>query len=555
MAVTSERVPEGGNHEQTTQAGSSSESSSTPPPQLLDTASLNGQVPHNDFDSSSLPDANDFDSLAEVSLDDMLLEGTMTGDLNMEDLEDFADYSAFAQKLRHAPRAVEPLQPVPEQPFPFLRLPLELRQQVYGLYFDANDRLDPDALGGGGGMYNFEFKILRVSKQIYQEARAVWRRDNVFVKLETPWPTAGEDLYHSMWYKLDLNQTVHHISHEGLVPIVAAGRRADKFTQYTGRVLINAPQHDVTVAEYTIILLLDDLPKFTNIWYYSALGHPNLNPLLYLTFSLHDPDFPTDSKPFPLNLQNKLLLPFETVRCLAGTAFVGYDSSVVAKLRHLMEAPYPTVQESCEQAASLTDAGDVLLASPQTVQQAIDAYTSAFDAIHIKIQGRKRRVLADGFFDDMILEGRFANMPGDYVRVVLRLRLVAGMVLAYLRLGRPHDAAFWGMRTIRLVRERIDFDREDWDLHFEGAIDMWHIHARTGTAFAIMESVEGCGQELDLYEQDDVNSSTLWHLATKRMMGKEREAAREKMVSEIEEFGFGKCVEGKGAWAPSGESA
>lgn len=41
-----------------------------------------------------------------------------------------------------------------------------------------------------GGMYNFEFALLRASKQIWQEALRSWRK-NVFVRIETPWPHAG----------------------------------------------------------------------------------------------------------------------------------------------------------------------------------------------------------------------------------------------------------------------------------------------------------------------------------------------------------------------------
>ena len=36
-----------------------------------------------------------------------------------------------------------------------------------------------------GGMYNFEFALLRANKQIWQEALRSWRK-NVFVRIETP---------------------------------------------------------------------------------------------------------------------------------------------------------------------------------------------------------------------------------------------------------------------------------------------------------------------------------------------------------------------------------
>lgn len=80
-------------------------------------------------------------------------------------------------------------------PSPFLRLPLELREQIYSLYFKPSDRLHTspalEAQGLFGGVYRFEFDLWRTSRQIYEESSRVWRRENVFVKIATPWPSAG----------------------------------------------------------------------------------------------------------------------------------------------------------------------------------------------------------------------------------------------------------------------------------------------------------------------------------------------------------------------------
>jgi hypothetical protein len=80
-------------------------------------------------------------------------------------------------------------------PFPFLSLPLELRESIYSLYFKPADRLVQghilESQGFFGGVYKFDFDVCRVSKQVYREAQAVWRRENVFVKIATPWPSAG----------------------------------------------------------------------------------------------------------------------------------------------------------------------------------------------------------------------------------------------------------------------------------------------------------------------------------------------------------------------------
>lgn len=81
------------------------------------------------------------------------------------------------------------------KPFPFLRLPLELREAIYSLYFKPADRLiqntSLEAQGYFGGVYKFDLDLWRVNKQVYEESRRVWQRENVFVKIATPWPSAG----------------------------------------------------------------------------------------------------------------------------------------------------------------------------------------------------------------------------------------------------------------------------------------------------------------------------------------------------------------------------
>lgn len=85
---------------------------------------------------------------------------------------------------------------VPSQKhFPFLALPLELREAIYSLYFKPADRLakNPalEAQGFFGGVYQFDVALWGVNRQLHHEARRVWKRENVFVKISTPWPSAG----------------------------------------------------------------------------------------------------------------------------------------------------------------------------------------------------------------------------------------------------------------------------------------------------------------------------------------------------------------------------
>lgn len=85
--------------------------------------------------------------------------------------------------------------PAPAPAFPFLRLPLELREQVYSHYFHPGDHLVRntalESKGFFGGVYHWDLDVFYVNKQIHRESKRVWRRENIFVKIATPWPSAG----------------------------------------------------------------------------------------------------------------------------------------------------------------------------------------------------------------------------------------------------------------------------------------------------------------------------------------------------------------------------
>lgn len=114
--------------------------------------------------------------------------------------------------------------------FNFLGLPLELRQQIYSLYFKPADRIIPhehvrcrrptqwddgDEFTSedsvclySGGKYNFEFDIFLVCKEVKEEAQEVWRRENVFVTICTPWPQAGRG-FNRVWGRLARDEEIY----------------------------------------------------------------------------------------------------------------------------------------------------------------------------------------------------------------------------------------------------------------------------------------------------------------------------------------------------------
>ncbi|KAH9860897.1 hypothetical protein IAQ61_010632 [Plenodomus lingam] len=407
----------------------------------------------------------------------------------------------------------------PTKQSPFFTLPLELREQIYSLYHKPADRLVRnhilDAQGLFGGVYEFDFALWRANKQVYEEARRVWRRENVFMKIGLPWPSAG---------------IVNHISAEGLVPIVCTDEKADLFENEHALVQITAPFHQ-TMPEHMAVILVDDVHLFSQIWFYSALSYPMMNDRLATTFILQDPYNPGEEKPnIPLSLQRRLLLPFEHIKGLYSLEIRGYDPSVEAELRRRMAVPLPTLVEYLDQATDLLVKGDAILKANQP-EQALEVYVQAFKAIHIIINGRTRRVLADVFFHQLITTGRYSGQTGMTVRVMLRLRLVARTIVCYLALSRFDEAAFWGMRSIRIMREAMDIEFEEFLSEFVGGSDVGLIYMRTGVAFWNMEQDRGrWGTVLHEYrEEEDAKSELLWEGARRHLGKQSKEAVRREL--------------------------
>jgi hypothetical protein len=283
-------------------------------------------------------------------------------------------------------------------------------------------------------------------------------------------------------------------------------------------VQITAPFHQA-VPEHTVIVLLDDLYLFTQTWYYSALSYPMLNDRLSTAFILLSPD----SKPTSISIQRRLLLPFEQIKGLYSMEVSGYSPEVQAELERRMAVPIPSLIECCESAATLMEQGDGAIAS-SSPQEALDLYIKAFHAIHILIHGRTRRVLADVFFHEGMETGRFAGQTGMTVRVVLRLKLVSRCVLAHLQLAAWDEAAFWGMRTIRIMRDSMEVEFEDFLSEFIGGEDVGMIYVRTGVALWKMEVL---GQKIVGYEGE--KSERIWKLARQYMKGRRKDDTRREL--------------------------
>ncbi|KAL8821757.1 MAG: hypothetical protein Q9191_007246 [Dirinaria sp. TL-2023a] len=366
-------------------------------------------------------------------------------------------------------------------PLRFLDFPAEIREQIYHeVLCTANSRRDHSALPDHA-YYDFQLDILRANRQIYHEAKKAFQ-DNIFVKITTPWPEALE-----------------HISSEGKVPIVTAGETADTFTAFHLWVWIDAPAAIGAEEEYSMVICLEDLEGFTRTWRHSNLNHPGLNTHLRLTLTLQDPHVP--DRKIPKDLQNRLLLPFGMVKDLQRFDVRGQKvlPSVKESLTQTQDTPEPTPEECLDRATSIKDEGNKLLLAGEH-RQALQKYIDAFAAIHIDVSGRTRSIYADGYYIRQLESGLYKHQRGDYVRMVLRIKLVANVVQTYLKLEEYAEAHFWGKRSIILFRQgmtgMISSDiKEDmttsWlaetsNMHIPAKAEMGKIFYRTALATRAM---------------------------------------------------------------------
>ncbi|KAF2875772.1 hypothetical protein BDV95DRAFT_537419 [Massariosphaeria phaeospora] len=400
---------------------------------------------------------------------------------------------------------------MPAEPFPIMRLPLELRESIYAHYYvpDAGG-VARDSEGGFFQSYDFDLRLNRVSKQVHAEAMKVFRRQFVFVKVQTPWPTAEYHKRAKDRSMLIVCIAVTHISQEGPVPIVVAGEQAAKFDYHHATVSICAPIHQAE-ADYSLIILLKDLYLFSRVWFYSTLSYPRLNDHLRVDFTLRsDVQEPEDNKTMSIARQKQMLLPFGEVNGLHEVVVEGYDEDVKQELQRRMAVPHDTVQQCCEKATDLMLEGDRVLAEGNAVE-ALQLYNQAFHALHILVKDRTRRVLAEVFFQETIATGRYSGQVGYTVRIILRIKLVSRVVGAYLKLQQWEEAAFWGMRSINLMQDAADENFEDFVNKIIGGDAVGAIYLRTGIAFKKME--EGDSEELSLWEDEEgANSRAAWAL-------------------------------------------
>lgn len=334
----------------------------------------------------------------------------------------------------------------------FLDLPAEIREQIYRERLcSANSKCYPPAGSDLPPHYEYDLKLLYVNKLVHAEAKKIFQ-DNIFIKITTPWP-----------------QSIQHINNEGKVPIVAEGRRASAFKQYHLHIFVDTPDPAAHYYGDTVSMLtcLEDLPAFTHMWRYSNLNYRrDLNLSLTLQLTIQDPHVPT--RKLSKKVQEQLLLPFGEVKGLAKFSLQGTHllPSVEKKLADLRAQEEPPVEACLASAEALKNEGNTKLTAGK-YKEALDFYIKSFAAIHIEVDGRKRNIHCDGYFQTDLSSGPDRGKRADYVRMILRVRLVSNIVFALLKLKDYAEAHFWGKRSIVLFRQSMTGNDED-DIDYSG---------------------------------------------------------------------------------------
>jgi hypothetical protein len=131
-------------------------------------------------------------TLADLQLQMQMQHSAMAMpyDTHTAPLADAPDNAPGASVTEPAHTELEP-EAIPD-PFPLMRLPIELREIIYSHYFAPEwDERYRDNFGLSGGKHKFHVDLFRVCSTVRYEAQKVWQREHTFVKVVTPWAEVG----------------------------------------------------------------------------------------------------------------------------------------------------------------------------------------------------------------------------------------------------------------------------------------------------------------------------------------------------------------------------
>lgn len=285
------------------------------------------------------------------------------------------------------------------------------------------------------------------------------------------------------------------------MPIIVSGEGAVGFKDHSLNVGIDAPGHgSVDWETQCFIILLEDLDKFTQMWYYADLTHPGLNEHLRLKLQLRDPyAVEWEEKRMPRALQQRLLLPFGKVKGLYGTVFADVDKGVKPftkiekEMREVQARPHESPEHCLREATRFKFEGNTELKEGR-YEAALEKYKQSWTAMHVVVKGRQRFIHADHFFGREMREEPYCGKNGQSERLLLRVQLVANTCQVYLKQEEWELCRHWGMRSISMLREAMGVDETmtlspeaEAVTSFPAAAEMGKIYYRTAVAWKMLD--------------------------------------------------------------------
>lgn len=258
---------------------------------------------------------------------------------------------------------------------------------------------------------------------------------------------------------------------------------------------VDIPDMDYPCNSNSVLLLcLDDVPGFCKMWFYSDLSHTGLNTHLRLNLRLQNPSplpWSTVDCDLPRPVQRSLLDPFIMIKGLQKVSVEGKVDDIVRKeFYERIAEPYEAPEACLARCDALKEAGNEAMKNGK-YREAITSYEESFTAMHIVVVGRRRHIWGDHHFDKRLVGGAYDKQDGNYVRMILRIKLVANMILAHYKLELFDDAKFWGMRSITMMRDALGQGADVPKPDFAASGSWGQIYYRTGLACRELEDHDG----------------------------------------------------------------
>ena len=315
-----------------------------------------------------------------------------------------------------------------------LGLPLEIRESIHNYVLQPSVRQKHYSKP----CYTFDVALFRVCRQISQESQSVFKRK-----------------YNIILFRSN-SSVVVDMAAQNSVPVVKFGTKASLCKNHVMKVTVSYAGVGTSVGvtdKHLTAILLEDLPKFCKAWFYwygkNSLWEKNIT----IEFNDNGSAIFSTGK-LPVHFQEKLLLPFGILCAKDCTQIKGqwHDQSVEHTLQEMIESPEATPLERLKECENIKNFGNKALTSGN-YQDALDFYIRALDEIFVVCSGRSRLDTRKSYFDVILNDDHFPSHSGMEIYFLLRAKLAANILKAFLKMKNFEEALFWGTRAIDTMHE------------------------------------------------------------------------------------------------------